>query len=155
MSIFWLTDGWNGYFLFKLWLYDKSLDRTVHQNSCSLEKTWNFGATGRIRTCEPLRERISHSGAQAKASILSPSPLTWLGYRSLQANETYSSFLLIVSHTKRAQVSYSWYFFIWTTASIAPFFIVMLIRFEIRILIQTPNFKETLHQKNKSAPPHV
>ena len=25
-----------------------------------------FGAAGRIRTCEPLRERISHSGAQVE-----------------------------------------------------------------------------------------
>ena len=37
-----------------------------------------IGAAGRIRTGEPLRERITH---RTPSPILSPPPLTWLGYR--------------------------------------------------------------------------
>ena len=41
----------------------------------------NLDAAGRIRTGEPLRERIAH---WVPSPILSPPPLTWLGYRRIQ-----------------------------------------------------------------------
>jgi hypothetical protein len=64
------------------------------------------GATGRIRTCEPLRERISHRRL-GQSAILSPSPLTWLGYRSPNAvpNSLYSILLIIPRLTAKVKRS--------------------------------------------------